>query len=77
MTSAFVLLNVKTGFEEELLSELKKIDSVKEAHRVYGVYDTLIKIEADTIKNLKEILTWKIRRLPQVESTLTMLVVGD
>ncbi|MCP8304023.1 MAG: Lrp/AsnC ligand binding domain-containing protein [archaeon] len=77
MTSAFVLLNVKTGSEDELLNELKKIKGIKEAHRVYGVYDTIIKVEAESLEKLKEVLTWKIRRLPNIKSTLTMIVVEE
>ncbi|MCP8307357.1 MAG: Lrp/AsnC ligand binding domain-containing protein [archaeon] len=75
MTSAFVLLNVEPGSEEELLKDLRKIEGVKEAHRVYGVYDTVVKVEAESTEKLKEVLTWKIRRLPHVRSTLTMIVV--
>ncbi|MEM3383808.1 MAG: Lrp/AsnC ligand binding domain-containing protein [Nitrososphaerales archaeon] len=75
MTTAFVLINVEPGAEEELLKELRKIEGVLEAHRVYGVYDTVVKVEAESTEKLKEVLTWKIRRLPHVRSTLTMIVV--
>jgi DNA-binding Lrp family transcriptional regulator len=75
MTTAFVLINVEPGAEEDLLKELRKVEGVLEAHRVYGVYDTVVKIEAESTEKLKEVLTWKIRRLPHVRSTLTMIVV--
>jgi len=75
MTTAFVLLNVEPGSEEELIKELRKVEGVREAHRVYGVYDTVVKVEAESTEKLKEVLTWKIRRLPHVKSTLTMIVV--
>ncbi|MEM3068458.1 MAG: Lrp/AsnC ligand binding domain-containing protein [Nitrososphaerales archaeon] len=75
MTTAFVLINVEPGSEEDLLKELKKVEGVLEAHRVYGVYDTVVKIQAGSTEKLKEVLTWKIRRLPHVRSTLTMIVV--
>ncbi len=42
---------------------------------VYGVYDIVAKIEADTMEKVKETITWKIRRLEKVRSTLTMIVV--
>jgi DNA-binding Lrp family transcriptional regulator len=42
---------------------------------VYGVYDIVAKVEADSMDKLKEIVTWKIRRLDKVRSTLTMIVV--
>ncbi|MHA2239309.1 MAG: Lrp/AsnC ligand binding domain-containing protein, partial [Candidatus Hodarchaeales archaeon] len=42
---------------------------------VYGVYDIVAKIEADSMDKLKEIITTNIRGLENVRSTLTMIVV--
>ncbi len=75
MAKAFVLINAEIGAEDEVLKELKDIAEVKEAHVVYGVYDIITRIEADTMDELKEIVTSKIRRLDKVRSTLTMIVV--
>ena len=41
---------------------------------VYGVYDVVAKVEADTMDKLKEIVTWHVRRLDKVRQTLTTLV---
>jgi DNA-binding Lrp family transcriptional regulator len=75
MPMAFVLINADLGAEEELVRELKGIEHVKEVYVVYGVYDIVAKIEADTMEKVKETITWKIRRLEKVRSTLTMIVV--
>lgn len=75
MPVAYVLINSEIGAEEEVLKELKKIKSVKEAYVVYGVYDIIAKVEAENMDKLKEIITWNIRRLEKVRSTLTMMVV--
>ncbi|WP_455367733.1 Lrp/AsnC ligand binding domain-containing protein [[Eubacterium] cellulosolvens] len=75
MPSAFVLINAEIGSEDELLKELKKIPNVIEAHTVYGVYDIVVKVESDTMEKLKELVTWKVRRLDKVRSTLTMIVM--
>ena len=72
---AFVLINADLGAEEELVRELRNIEHVKEVYVVYGVYDIVAKIEADTMEKVKETITWKIRRLEKVRSTLTMIVV--
>ena len=74
MPTAFVLINAELGKEEGILKELRSIGSVKEAHFVYGVYDIIAKVEADSMEKLKEIVTFKIRRLGDVRSTLTMTV---
>jgi len=75
MPTAFVLINVELGAEEELVKALKKIENVREVYVVYGVYDVIAKIEADSMEKVKETVTWKIRRLDKVRSTLTMIVV--
>jgi DNA-binding Lrp family transcriptional regulator len=75
MPLAVVLINAEIGSEEEVVSELRKIGNVKESYTVYGVYDIVAKVEADSMDKLKEIVTWKIRRLDKVRSTLTMIVV--
>ena len=75
MPLSYVLMNVQTGSEEKVLSEVRKVPNVKECHRVYGVYDLIAKVEADSMDALKEIVTWKIRRLDGVSSTLTAIVM--
>jgi len=72
---AFVLINAEIGSEEEVLKELKKVEGVVEAYVVYGVYDVVAKIRADTMDKLKDVVTWHVRRLNKVRSTLTMIVV--
>jgi DNA-binding Lrp family transcriptional regulator len=42
---------------------------------VYGVYDIIARIETGTMQDLKDTISWKIRRLDKVRSTLTMIVV--
>ncbi len=75
LSTAFVLINADLGAEEELVKEIKNTENVKEVYIVYGVYDIVAKIEADTMEKVKETITWKIRRLEKVRSTLTMIVV--
>ena len=48
---------------------------MKDVYVVYGVYDIIARVEADTMEKVKETITWKIRRLDRVRSTLTMIVV--
>jgi len=72
---AFVFMNVDAGGENEVLQALRGIENVKEAHSVYGVYDIVARIEAETMEKLKEIVTWKVRRLEKVRSTLTTIVM--
>ena len=75
MPLAFVLVNAEVGSEDKVVQELRKIPNVKESYAVYGVYDIVAKVEAESMDKLKEIITWKIRKLDKVRSTLTTLVI--
>jgi len=75
MPEAFVLMNAELGSEESIVNELKKLDGVKEIYQVYGVYDIVAQVEANTMDKVKETITWKLRKLNGVKSTLTMIVM--
>jgi DNA-binding Lrp family transcriptional regulator len=72
MRKAFVLVNVELGSDAEIQGELDKIDRIIGVHQVYGVYDLVVEIEAESDKELKEIVFSKIRPLKHVRSTLTL-----
>ena len=74
---AYVLLTTETGSIKDVIKALKKIESVKETFMVYGVYDIIALVEAETMDKLKEIVTWNLRSLDKVRSTLTMIAVGE
>jgi DNA-binding Lrp family transcriptional regulator len=75
MPAAIVLINAEIGSEEEVFNEISKVEGIKEAYIVYGVYDRIAKIEAETMEKLKETIANRIRKLPKVRSTLTMIIV--
>ena len=77
MPTAFVLINTEIGSESEVLKALKKVEGVDDSFAVYGVYDIVARVRADTMDKLKETVTWRIRRLDNVRSTLTMIVVEE
>lgn len=75
MPTAYVLINCDLGSEEEILKEIKKLPEVVEVSGVYGVYDIIAKLQADSMDKLRETITWKVRRVDKVRSTLTMIVI--
>ena len=77
MPTAFVLVNTDMKSENAVLRALKKIDGVKEAYNLYGTYDIIAKIEAERMGELTEIVTWRIRKIDGVRSTLTMVVSDE
>ena len=74
---AFVMISAETGRDGQVLNELKKIEHVKEACLTYGAYDVVAKVEAETREKLEEVITGKVRKLDNVRSTLTMMVVEE
>ncbi len=77
MTIAYVLINCDLGYEEQIIEELKHISDVKEVHGTFGAYDILAKVESANTQNLRDTITWKIRKLDRVRSTLTLMVIDD
>ena len=75
MPTAYVLINCDLGSEEEIIRELKKLPEAVEVSGVYGVYDIIGKMTSDTMDKLRETITWHVRRIDRVRSTLTMIVI--
>lgn len=77
MTTAYVLMNAETGSEMDVLKDLKKVEGITEACLVYGVYDLILRVTADSMDELKQILKFRIRRIDKVRSTLTLIVIEE
>ena len=73
MRMAYVMINSETGYEAEVMKELKKIPGVQAVYQLYGVYDIIIKIEAEDLIELKEIVSLRIRKLEKIRSSLTLI----
>jgi len=73
MAEAYILINCEIGSEEEVITVLKNIDSIKEVHGTFGAYDILAKIESPQVEDLRETITWKIRKIDKIRSTLTLM----
>jgi len=77
VASSYVLINCDIGSEEDVISHLKTIDGVKDVHGTFGAYDIIAKIESDNQETLRDILTWKIRKIERIRSTLTLTITGQ
>ena len=72
MPTAYVLVNTEIGSEKQVLSALKKVEGVEEAHNLWGVYDLIVNVKADSLGELKQIITQKIEKIRKINSKLTM-----
>ena len=78
MAKAYVLINCELGSEDKIISDLRKLEHIKDAVGTFGAYDMVAKIEAETSEQLRETVTWKIRKMDKVRSTLTLMeVIGQ
>jgi len=74
---AFVLLNTELGMESKIIEILNEVEEITNIHSLYGIYDLIIEMEADTMDKIKEVVFNKVRRLDNVKSTITLLTYGE
>ena len=74
MAMAYILLISTLGFENDALEVLKDIPGVRETFKVHGVYDIILKVEADTMGELKELINI-IKNAEKVRSAISMIVI--
>jgi len=77
MQRALVLFNIESGTESQVLKAVKKIEGVEEAYISYGVYDLAVKVRADSMDNLKDVISNKLRQISQVRSTISLLLIEN
>ena len=75
MAKAYVLINCDLGSEDDMIKDIKKLEHVKDVTGTFGAYDIVARIEADTQEQLREAITWKIRKKKKIRSTLTLMEV--
>ena len=82
MSTAYVLINSDLGKDIDIIAKIKEIlqaekDISFELQGVYGVYDIIVKISSDESATVRKIVTNQIRKIENVQSTLTMVVIEE
>ncbi len=77
MPIAYVLISCELGSEKAIVDELKSIEGVKEVQPTYGIYDVIAKVEVQDEHKLREVITFKIRKMNQVRATITLLKIKE
>jgi DNA-binding Lrp family transcriptional regulator len=70
MSSAFVLINCKLGFDKEDISKLDEIPLSIAIYRVYGAYDIVVRVSAGMVPKLQEFLKSDLKKLDNIVSSL-------
>lgn len=75
MEISYVLIQCDLGCEEAIIKKLVTIPQIKEVRGTYGVFDIFVKIEADSKDEIDNIMTNKIRKLPNIRGTNTLIAI--
>ena len=70
---AFVAINCEHGFEEAVINQLQSIEGITEIQHTVGNYDVIVKIQAQSVELLRELITWKIRKLEKIRSSTNLI----
>ena len=74
---AYVLITVQSGGEKEVLKRISNLKEIIEANLVVGEYDAVVKVKVGDISELDKFLTDKLRALPDVFLTTTMIITKE
>jgi len=74
---AYVLITVQSGGEKEVLKRISNLKEIIEANLVVGEYDAVVKVKVGDMSELDTFLTDKLRALPDVFLTTTMIITKE
>jgi len=76
METLYLLVVTEVGRLDEVLKRLKAIPSVTEGQAVTGPFDLIVKVEAPHINAALDTVVHKIRKVPGIKSTETLVTVA-
>ena len=53
------------------------LSDVKEVRGTYGVHDIFVKVKSDNTETMNHTITNKIRKVPGITSTVTLVVIEE
>jgi len=74
VVSAYIMMKMQVGMDDQVITEIKKLEQVKEADATYGSYDLVIKVNFKTIEDLDRFIFEKVRRIKGITETSSMIV---
>jgi DNA-binding Lrp family transcriptional regulator len=77
MPTAYILVNCTLGSEEKIIGEVAKLADVKEVRGTYGVHDIFVKVKSENTEAMNHTITNKIRKVPGITSTVTLVVIEE
>jgi DNA-binding Lrp family transcriptional regulator len=72
----YLLVEIEFGKLDDVLRRLPAIPGVTEVQAVTGPFDLIVKVQAPQIYEALDTVVHKIRRVPGIKSTETLVTVG-
>jgi len=77
VVEAYILFKVSSGMEREACEKIVDFPEVVVADIIYGEYDILARISVQNLQMLEEFLAEKVRKVPSVILTSTMIIARE
>ena len=76
MVTGVVLIRLSSGREKSALAKIKDTTGVSHVSAVYGRWDLICDIEADDLSNMTNVVVNKLRAIPGVFTTETLVTIA-
>ena len=76
MTTGVVLIRLAAGKEKSALAKIKDTKGVSHVSAVYGRWDLICDIEADDLQSMSYMIVNKLRAIPGVSSSETLVTTA-
>lgn len=76
METLYLLVETEVGRLEDVLKRIRAVPSVTEVQAVTGPFDLIVKVEAPHINAALDTVVHRIRRIPGIRSTETLVTVA-
>jgi len=76
MVTGLVLVRLSAGREKQTLAKIKEVKGVSHVCAVFGRWDLVLDMETEDLRTLSEAVVGKIRAIPGVESTESLITTA-
>ena len=77
MIKAYVLVVTNPGETKSVFAAIQGVEGVTESHEVMGPYDIVIELKVESLSDVPPILSDKIRSIPGIESTTSLVTFPE
>ena len=73
---AYILLNVDSKHQKDIVSKAKMIPTVQNVKTMYGIYDIMIILESDDMGAVKQAIDIGVHDLEGITNMTSLITVG-